>query len=86
MHGVLLPGVVVLGTELDGLLVEPGVPCGLEGLGVVPGSEELLFTAEQGGKLLGVCAPVAGLVCVGLPVGLPVAPGCPEGDVCDGLV
>jgi hypothetical protein len=52
----------------------------------VVGTEELLFTAEQGGKLLGLCAPVAGLVCVGLAVGLPVVPGCPEGVVCDGLV
>jgi len=85
MQGVLLPGVVVPGTEFDGLLVEPGVPWELEGFGV-PGTEEPVFTAEQGGKLLGLCAPVAGLVCVGLPVGLPVVPGCPDGVVCDGLV
>jgi hypothetical protein len=67
-------------------LVAPGVPGELEEFGVVPGIEELLFTAEQGGKLLGLCAPVAGLVCVGLPVGLPVLPDCPEGVVCDGLL
>lgn len=69
MQGVVLPGAVVPGNVLGGLLGVPGVFCEFDGLGVIPGTDpEPLFTAEQGGKLLGLCVlgvfvvPVAGLL------------------------
>ncbi|HZS98483.1 MAG TPA: hypothetical protein VFA40_16985 [Terriglobales bacterium] len=58
MQGVVLPGAVVPGNVLGGLLGVPGVFCEFDGFGVMPGTDpEPLFTAEHGGRLLGLCAP-----------------------------
>ena len=55
MHGVVLPGAVVPGNVLGGLVGDPGVFCELEGLGVMPGTDpEPLLMGEHGGRLLGV--------------------------------
>jgi hypothetical protein len=77
---VVLPGAVVFGglLEAPGVLWEaPGVPCEFEEFGVVPELEP--FTEEHGGRLLGLWAPVAGLVCAGLPDEVPEGV---EGLVC----
>jgi hypothetical protein len=97
MQGVLLPGAVVPGIVLGGLLGVPGTLCEFDGLGFMPGTDpEPLFTAEHGGMLLGLCVPgvfcAPGVLCVpvvGLfwgefPDDVPVEEV--EGDVCDGLV
>jgi hypothetical protein len=58
MQGVVLPGAVVPGNVLGGLLGVPGVFCEFDGFGVMPGTDpEPLFTAEHGGRPLGLCAP-----------------------------
>jgi len=76
MQGVVLPGAVVPGNVLGGLLGVPGVVWEFDGLGAIPGTDpEPLFTAEQGGKLLGFCAPGVGLPGVEVPDGVPGVPG-----------
>jgi hypothetical protein len=40
------------------LLGVPGVFCEFDGFGIMPGTDpEPLFTAEHGGRPLGLCAP-----------------------------
>lgn len=78
MQGVVLPGAVVPGNVLGGLLGVPGVFCEFDGLGVIPGTDpDPLFTAEHGGKPLGLVFvdPGVGLLWVELPEVVPDVPG-----------
>ena len=46
MHGVVLPGAVVPGNVLGGLLGVPGVFCEFDGLGVIPGTAPEPFSVR----------------------------------------
>jgi hypothetical protein len=68
MHGVLLPGAVVPGSVLGGLVGVPGGFREFEGFGVIPGTDpDPLLTAEHGGILPGVCVPDVELPGVEVP-------------------
>lgn len=63
---------------LGGFVGVPGAVCEFEGLGVIPGTvPDPLLTAEQGGRLPGLCAPGvdAGFVEPGVVAPGVVAPG-----------
>ena len=64
------------GSVLGGLLGVPGVFCEFDGFGVMPGTDpEPLFTAEHGGRPLGLCAP-----------GVPGVPDGVEGELGAGVL